>query len=208
MDLGRLAEIKRIMAENSSQEECSNEQEAKIIALSYNLSLKIDRNPELYKIELASAGAVRLVLPTVAKYAFEVAKKYMTGQASKQFIDIITKEEDLGQKILEKSKKKQENKTQEKPAATSLDFGQHNLDPDSDDEQNCQKKRHKYTNYDKSNDIGIERFTKREKGGGLTDPKSGQYLSPDHSNQPHGGSYWKLKSKKGDRGRIGTNRDN
>jgi hypothetical protein len=111
----------------------------------------------------------------------------------------------LGYNILEKSKHKDQNKNKSKTTANSEnqnDLGDYEEHKDQQGENG--KQRNKKGNYEKNDFIGIERFTKREKGGGLTDPKSGQYLSPERGNQPHGGSYWKLKSKKGAKNRIGT----
>jgi hypothetical protein len=60
--------------------------------------------------------------------------------------------------------------------------------------------------YDKGDPIGLERFTEKGKGGKLIDPKTKQWIEPDHrrnqGNGTHGGSWWKLYAKDGTR--IGT----
>ncbi len=140
VDQTRLAEVKRIVAENYAGEMLDKTEEAKIIAMTYNVSVKVEQNPELYKVELVNAGTLGRLLPGVAKYAFDVFSKYIRGQATKQFIEIITKDEDLSGKALEKSRHKDENKSKSKPAeGTTVGFGG-GLEPDDDE---------KYKQYDK-----------------------------------------------------------
>jgi hypothetical protein len=54
--------------------------------------------------------------------------------------------------------------------------------------------------------IDISKFTQRQKGGDLIDPKTGYKLSPERARNSgtggHGGSYWKLIDHKGNR--VGT----
>jgi hypothetical protein len=169
---------------------------SQIIAMTYNVSVKVEQNPELYKVELVNAGTLARLLPGFVKYAFDVFSKYIRGQATKQFIEIITKDEDLSGKALEKSRHKDENKSKSKPAeSTTVWFGG-GLEPDPDDEENHKKKRYKYTNYEKGEDIGIDRFAKRINGHTFEDPKSGQYIQKDRALNSgvasHGPSHWKL----------------
>lgn len=60
--------------------------------------------------------------------------------------------------------------------------------------------------YCEGENIGLERFSEKKKHNGrwrLTDPKTGEWLDPDNSpGNPHGGSHWKLRDRKGKR--IGT----
>ena len=64
----------------------------------------------------------------------------------------------------------------------------------------------KSSNFDKGDDIGLERFAIKSKGGRLVDKKTGQYLEADRARNSgvggHGGSYWKLYDKRGNK--IGT----
>ncbi len=51
--------------------------------------------------------------------------------------------------------------------------------------------------------IDLDRFSDRQSKSGqrgvLRDPKTGEYLERDRGNNPHGGSHWKLKDRKGKR---------
>ncbi|MGL4387142.1 MAG: RHS repeat-associated core domain-containing protein, partial [Snodgrassella alvi] len=70
--------------------------------------------------------------------------------------------------------------------------------PDPDDQDNNYKKKLK-----KGDQVDLSRFNKRLKGGDYQDPKTGWKISKDRAGvRGHGGSYWKLFNKKGDR--IGT----
>jgi hypothetical protein len=64
----------------------------------------------------------------------------------------------------------------------------------------------KISNFQKNDNIGLERFTKRLKRGGLQDPKTKEVIMPELARNSgakgHGGSYWKLFDSKGNR--LGT----
>jgi hypothetical protein len=109
-----------------------------------------------------------------------------------------------------KSKNKDQNKN--KPQGTTATFGNfdpNDLDPDDEDKEKSSdqnKNKYKRTNYEKGDDVGIERFTIRFEKNKFRDPKTGQYIQKDKAVNSgagsHGGSEWKLfdKSKK----QIGT----
>lgn len=78
------------------------------------------------------------------------------------------------------------------------------LPPEKPDEGS--KKSYKTRDFEKNDDVGLKRFTKRLKDNVLEDPKTKQRLVPDHARNSggsgHGGSYWKLLDRGGHR--IGT----
>ncbi|MBP9829450.1 MAG: hypothetical protein KBD04_05405 [Proteobacteria bacterium] len=75
-------------------------------------------------------------------------------------------------------------------------------DPKDEEEK---KKGYKKSNFEKGDKIDIERFSNRiSQSGGpkLEDPKTGEYLVKDfaaNSGREHGGSYWKLCNRQGER---------
>ena len=84
--------------------------------------------------------------------------------------------------------------------ATGSGGSPNNQGPDEEKEEG------KKSNFNKGDNIGLLRFTKKDKNGRLTDPKTRQYLEREMArnsgNGGHGGSYWKLYNRKGER--MGT----
>jgi hypothetical protein len=102
----------------------------------------------------------------------------------------------------EKSRGDKKEEAKEKEGASSAAAGTGGPLPDPDDGDGKFKK----SNFEKGDKIDVSRFSSRvSQSSGpakLEDPKSGEYLVKDlaaGSGKEHGGSYWKLFSKSGER---------
>ena len=99
---------------------------------------------------------------------------------------------------LDEEEKNSDAKSSSSSATTGGPMG------DPDDEEG-KKKGYKKSNFEKGDKIDIERFSNRiSQSGGpkLEDPKTGEYLVKGfaaNSGREHGGSYWKLCNRQGER---------
>lgn len=105
----------------------------------------------------------------------------------------------LAEKVQNKAKEQAKDQKQGGGSGGGGDQKDPDEDPDKKDDQ------YKKADFEKGDKINLSRFSKRvsqSSGPKLEDPKSGEYLVKDRSagtNRAHGGSYWKLFNKNGNR---------